>query len=177
MGVSGVCLLLAAPAWAQTCPTTLNALSFWYQASPGFAGEASVRMTATFTNGTTSNMSFTGSTFQMWSEPSADTIPVTIVSEPSGIVAPGADATYDLILDTSGLAPSETSFSFRPRDTMFGTMAPATIPLSSVSFACTAAVPVPVATPWGLAALAIGLGFVSLLHLRRSRTTRRGVSA
>jgi hypothetical protein len=106
--------------------------------------------------------------------PAADDIPVTIVSEPSGIVAPGADVTYDLILDTSGLAPSETSFAFRPVDNIFGSMAPTTIPLSSVSFACTAAVPVPVSTPWSLGLLAIGLGLVSLLHLRRSGARMTG---
>ncbi len=176
-GPWAVCVLLAQPAAAQTCPETLTALSNWYEASPGFAGVGTIRMTATFTNEAGANMEFTpGNTFQIWSVPSVLDIPTVVVSEPSGTVAPDGDVFYDLILDVSGLPASETTFAFRQVDSnMFGTMAPGIIPLQSVSFVCTLAVPT--SPPWSLGLLVFGLGVISVLLLRRAGANRPGLSA
>lgn len=162
----------ARPAAAQQCPTTLNALTNWYEASPGFSDVATVRMTATFTNAAGADMVFspTSGTFQLWSVPSVLDIPVEVVEEPSGIVLPGGTVQYDLILNVSALPPSETTFALRQVDNdMFGTMAPELIPLQSVAFSCTLAVPA--TTPWSVALLVLCVGVVTVTLLRRQART------
>lgn len=175
--VAGTITAPAASAQSQQCPSTLNALSSWYEAGPGFDGVAQVNMVATFSNAAGSDMEFESSdNFQVWSVPDVLDIPITINDEPTGTtVAPGGTFTYDLTLDVSGLPESETTFAFRPTSLTFGTMSPSQAPLESVSFDCgesqVQAKPIPMLDLGTMVLMACLIGVLGFAGLRTQRRT------
>ncbi len=103
-------------------------------------------------------------TFQLWSVPSIiSSMPVTIHSAPSGIVAANETFTYDLTIDTSALPLTEDRLAFRPVSYELGTMQPSTVPLVNASISCTPALVGGIAYPIdkvGLVAPWIAVGAV-----------------
>lgn len=120
------------------CPTTLNALEYWYE-SDQFLGASEVNMVATFTNATAVNLRFSNTSApQVWSVPDADSLPIVFTFTPDNTdIVPGGTFFVDLTIDVSGLDANNDKFAFRPRElNAFGTIAPSKIPLQSVSFSC-----------------------------------------
>lgn len=105
----------------------------WYETIPytTLSDCCTVTLIVTFTNKALGAATFSGSTFQLWATPSGANPPVTINSEPSGTVEVDETFSYDLTVDVSALASSDTGLTIRPDSDTFGTMKPDWTPLSS----------------------------------------------
>ena len=105
----------------------------WFVTSPdtNLSQYSSVNIKVTFTNNhSTSDMTFNSSPqFQLWSNPDVyDFVAagdITITSEPSGIVGPGGNYSYDLTVDLSNVPANQMHLALRPVDNnLFGTISP-----------------------------------------------------
>lgn len=118
----------------SVCPTTLEALAFWYETTPDLTGFTSIRMNATFRNTDDFSRDFNMNGFQTWTVPSVDT-PGTVVHDEPVFVAFGDTGSYDVTFDLS-LHPAETGIAFRPVSIEAGTMPPHRFSLVTASFDC-----------------------------------------
>ncbi|MBN2322146.1 MAG: hypothetical protein JXQ30_00300 [Spirochaetes bacterium] len=98
----------------------------WYKKTPdtSFSDYCTVTLIVTFTNIAPKAATFSGSTFQLRTVPGGANPPVTINSEPSGTVEVDETFFYDLTVDVSALASSDTCLAIRPDSDTFGTMGP-----------------------------------------------------
>ncbi len=121
VGDSGGCIPAGPP-----MDLDLTDTGAWYKTTPDttLSDYCTVTLIATFTNVASGAAIFSGSTFQLWTIPSGANPPVAINSEPSGTVEVDETFSYDLTVDVSALASSDTGLVIRPDSDTFGTMGP-----------------------------------------------------
>jgi len=129
------------------CPGGLTTGSFDWSAGPvQLNAFPAMRLHATFQNDTGADITFNPQygTLKVWYQVGQDSfdLPRTMVTEPPSVVAAGAQFSYDVILDTSGLPAGAHTIHLRPFDGYaYGDLPPYYASLVSSSFDCGACAP------------------------------------
>lgn len=134
VAAAALLLTLAACGRPQAPDPQLVTVGFWWETSPEtqLNRYSQVQIEVTFKSLRATPITFLGDTgtnqpedeIQIWAAPGPDAIPVTFAEFPMGDYATGAEMTWKMTLDLSGLAGTKNQVGIRPAPSAAGSLTP-----------------------------------------------------